>query len=197
MQVWLAVLTMAAAVASLDSAAAQAALPILGAGNVGTNGGKVSNDTLAELDALKALGASSCRTNLYPGSYIKAPNHWDTPVPESMDEFMTAAMARGIRPVVLFEYYAPQVRLHSVAPAEAGMSCGATGSAAAGCWCIRSHAAGRHTRAANVCGLLRSLLRRRASALGHSGTAWGLPSRRTWGRVALGRRPTTHRQATA
>jgi hypothetical protein len=44
----------------------------------------------------------------YPASYIKNGNNWSHPVPESMDEFMTAAAAAGVTPIILFEYYAPQ-----------------------------------------------------------------------------------------
>ena len=97
-----------AVAAAVDVVPASSLTTSLGGGNVGTNGGNVSALTLAQLDVLQALGADSCRTNLYPGSYIKNGKDWDTPSPEVMDEVMSAAMRRNIRPVVLLEYYAPQ-----------------------------------------------------------------------------------------
>ena len=45
-----------------------------------------------------------CVPRRYPGSYIKNGNNWSHPVPESMDQFMAAAAAAGVTPIVLFEY---------------------------------------------------------------------------------------------
>lgn len=74
---------------------------------MGTNG-DASNATLAMLSALASVGATSCRTNLYPGAYLKGGTDWNTPTPESLDSFMSAALQYGVTPMVLFEYYAPQ-----------------------------------------------------------------------------------------
>ena len=103
-----ALVVLVAAAAAVDVVPAVSLTTSLGGGNVGTNGGNVSALTLVQLDVLQALGADSCRTNLYPGSYIKTGKEWGTPTPEAMDEVMSAAMQRNIRPVVLLEYYAPQ-----------------------------------------------------------------------------------------
>lgn len=75
---------------------------------MGTNGGLVNNQTLAELDILQNIGATGCRTNLYPGAYLSNGNNWSQPTPESLDAFMSEAARRSILPVLLLEYYAPQ-----------------------------------------------------------------------------------------
>eukprot|EP00038_Savillea_parva_P010270 m.189111 g.189111 ORF g.189111 m.189111 type:complete len:475 (-) comp17639_c0_seq1:53-1477(-) len=81
----------------------------LGGGNVGTNGGTPSGETLAQLDALKVIGAGGTRTNLYPNAYIHNGNNWSHSTPQVMDDLMLAAATRGVVPILLFEYYAPQM----------------------------------------------------------------------------------------
>jgi len=107
----------AAATAAAPRAAAPAPPPFppppfagaaaLGGGNVGTNGATDAG-VRAQLAALSAGGAGGgCRTNLYPGAYIKDGKDWDSPTPQSLDAFMALALAANVTPVVLFEYYAP------------------------------------------------------------------------------------------
>ena len=90
-------------------AAAIASCVLLGGGNVGTNG-VVGNDTLLQLDVLYRLGAGSCRTNLYPSSFLPSLSdgalNWSAPDPTILDSFLGAALARNITPILLFEYYA-------------------------------------------------------------------------------------------
>jgi hypothetical protein len=79
------------------AAAAQPAPPgvRLGGGNIPAAGDP------ARLDLLRDLGASVCRLPLSPREY------WDgaKPVPERADAGILQAHARGIEPVLLFEYY--------------------------------------------------------------------------------------------
>jgi len=67
----------------------------LGGGNIPAAG------DAAKLDLLHDLGASVCRIPLSPREY------WDggKPVPERADAGILQAQARGIEPVLLFEYY--------------------------------------------------------------------------------------------
>ena len=81
---------------------------LIGGGNVGTNG-DASPPTLAMLNVLRGIGATACRTNLYPGSYIARGTVWSSPTPATLDAFMAAAMAAAVTPVLLFEYYAEYV----------------------------------------------------------------------------------------
>lgn len=90
-------------------AAAIAPRVLLGGGNVGTNG-VVGNDTTLQLEVLNRLGAGSCRTNLYPSSYLPSlpggPLNWSAPDPTVLDLFLGAALANNVTPILLFEYYA-------------------------------------------------------------------------------------------
>lgn len=81
----------------------------LGGGNVGTNG-DTTPEVKAMLAALSGGGAGGgCRTNLYPGAYIKNGNDWTAPTPQSLDGFMALALQHNVVPIILFEYYAPQM----------------------------------------------------------------------------------------
>lgn len=96
-----------ACAAAPSSPPAFAGAAALGGGNVGTNGATDAG-VRAQLAALSAGGAGGgCRTNLYPGAYIKNGRDWDAPTPQSLDAFMALALAANVTPVVLFEYYAP------------------------------------------------------------------------------------------
>lgn len=79
----------------------------LGGGNVGTNGAADAG-VRAQLAALSIGGAGGgCRTNLYPGAYIRDGKDWDSPTPQVLDDFLALALAANVTPVVHFEYYAP------------------------------------------------------------------------------------------
>lgn len=39
----------------------------------------------------------------YPGAYISNGKDWDSPTPESMDKFMSLALASNVKPILLFE----------------------------------------------------------------------------------------------
>lgn len=82
---------------------------LLGGGNVGSNGDSEA-DVIAQLGLLAQVGAGSCRTNLYPSSFLPTTPggalNWSSPNPSVLDDFLGAALARNVTPMLLFEYYA-------------------------------------------------------------------------------------------
>ncbi len=76
---------------------------LVGGGNF--DNGEVNAAAETKLKFLAAIGGTRCRVNLYPGRYLTN-NDWARPNPTCLDAIVAAAHARGITPMILFEYYA-------------------------------------------------------------------------------------------
>jgi hypothetical protein len=102
---------------------------------VGTNAA-VTPDVMISLDILRTLGAKSCRTNLYPSSYLSSlPSgtlNWSAPAPQILDGFLGVALASNVTPVLLFEYYAEYLPTMGFGSLEEWVGIGASFAAYAG-----------------------------------------------------------------